>query len=93
MPWAPFEDQSSPETEDAGDSKPDTDTKKPLLYNVHTIITSMDDFRRSVGGIHLARLYPYQRYKIRVAARNTLGVGQFSSDVLVIKHETNFGIL
>ena len=84
VPWTPFQDHSSHETKDSDDRKPETDAKKPLLYNVHTIVTSMEDFQRSIGGINLERLYPYQRYKVRVAAKNTLGVGQFSTDIMVI---------
>ena len=44
----------------------------------------MEEFRRSVGGITLSRLFPFQRYKIRVAGKNALGVGKFSPDKVVI---------
>lgn len=80
IPWTPFEDQSTQQTKEAIEKKSEIGATKPQLYKINSIVTSMEEFQRSVGGITLDRLFPFQRYKIRVAARNALGVGPFSAD-------------
>ena len=81
MPWVPFDyHKNGGNAEQSGEV---SDISKPSLYNVYTIVTTAETFSLSVGGITLEKLYPYQRYKVRVAARNALGVGRFSSDVVV----------
>ena len=84
VPWAPFQDQSSVQNEDQNDESLEHAALKPQLYKIHTIQTSMEEFRRLIGGITLNRLFPFQRYKIRVAGKNALGVGKFSPDKVVI---------
>ena len=84
VPWAPFQDQSSGQNEDQNNEGSELAASKPQLYKIHTIQTSMEEFRRLVGGITLNRLFPFQRYKVRVAGKNTLGLGQFSPDKVVI---------
>ena len=87
MPWVPFDYHNKQKEGKSEKSRVLPDVTKPALYNVHTIVTTVELFSRSVGGITLEKLYPYQRYKVRVAARNALGVGRFSSDVLVSNME------
>ena len=84
VPWAPFQDQSSGQNEDQNNEGSELAASKPQLYKIHTIQTSMEEFRRLIGGITLNRLFPFQRYKVRVAGKNTLGLGQFSPDTVVI---------
>ena len=83
VPWVPFDNNNVQTGESLEVTKSSSDITRPSLYTVHTIATSAEFFSRSLGGITLQNLYPYQKYKIRVAARNTLGVGRFSSDVMV----------
>ena len=83
MPWSPFNGVNIQKGEISEATKLPLDLARPSLHTVNTIVTSAEKFSKSVGGIELKNLYPYQKYKIRVAARNTLGVGRFSSDVLV----------
>lgn len=59
---------------------------RPSLYSVQTVIVTAQQVTSLVGGVRLEKLYPHQRYKVRVSAENALGVGLFSSDVLVSKY-------
>ena len=85
VPWTPYNFFITENEQILGASKPETDIKRQSLYVVNTILTTAEKFERLVGGIRLQKLYPHQRYKVRIAARNSLGVGRFSSDVMVSK--------
>ena len=83
VPWTPYERRSTEGLNDLDTSSLSSMNKSPLLHVIHTILTTAESFSRSLGGIVLPKLYPYQRYKARVAARNSLGIGKFSSDIKV----------
>ena len=83
VPWTPYERRSTEGLNDLDTSSLSSLNKSPLLHVIHTVLTTAESFSRSLGGIVLPKLYPYQRYKVRVAARNSLGIGKFSSDIKV----------
>ena len=57
--------------------------KRPSLFSIQTVVATSKMFKSSIGGVTLDHLYPHQRYKVRVCAKNALGIGHFSSDVKV----------
>ena len=83
VPWTPYESRSTEHLKDLDNTSLSSLNKSPLLHVIHTVLTTAESFSRSLGGIVLPKLYPYQRYKVRVAARNSLGIGRFSSDIKV----------
>ena len=67
--------------------------RRPSLNSIQTIVISAKDFANSVGGIRMEQLYPHQRYKVRVSAKNALGAGPFSSDVVVMIYVTRHNFI
>ena len=66
VPWAPFDYLSKEQGANTEQADVVPDIKKPSLYNIYTIVTTIEKFSRSVGGITLEKLYPYHFVAISI---------------------------